>query len=113
MLQAERNEPGNSVDQDLAAAEWYMFSKAMVSTASCSLYQMRAMARLYYLGKVGTSVVPGLEEAMRHNKANPMSKPSEDVLNWALWGADDGYALRKKLRPEVSAPFFSWKATKY
>src|SRR5882672_8524642 len=74
-LQSKRRIPGGSLDEDLAAAEHYMFARYAVCTALVSQSQMEAMAVGYNTVKGLVRLVPVLERKMR-TTANPTAPAS-------------------------------------
>lgn len=109
-----RNLPGNSTDENAAAAEHYLFARSMVSNVYCSVTQMKAMTRVYDGTKMVIQDNSYLEKKLiRHNPANPPAKASADSLRWGLKGCDDGEADRIAHNPGKRVPAISWDAMKF
>ena len=103
-LQAERRVPGASVNEDLAAAEHYLFARQAVANNVCNVTQMRALVVGYGGLKFGLQTL-GLGSLMQ-TTANPTSRASADSVAWGLKGAADGEADRQKYLPgSTPAPF--------
>jgi hypothetical protein len=104
MLQAERRVPGASINEDLAAAEHYLFARQAVANNACNVTQMRALVVGYGGLKFGLQSI-GLGGLMQ-TTANPTSPASVDSVAWGLKGAAAGEADRLKYLPgSVPAPF--------
>ena len=109
-----RNVPGNSTDEDLAAAEHYLFARHMVSNAHCSVTQMKAMTRAYDGSKMLIQDNATLEKTLvRHNPANPPARATPESLQWGLKGCDDGEADRLAHNPHQRVPTIAWDAMKF
>jgi hypothetical protein len=85
-LQAQRQQPGHSLDLDLAAAEHYMFARWMVCTGFVSPTQMRVLTSGYDLKKRLDRLLgsPNREQVT----SNPVSPPDRDVVRWGHLGVD-------------------------
>ncbi len=104
MLQAERRVPGASVNEDLAAAEHYLFARQAVANNVCNQGQMRALV-IGYGGLKATLQSVGLGRLMQ-TSANPTSRASFSSVEWGLKGTSDGEDDRKKYLPgSKPAPF--------
>jgi hypothetical protein len=98
-LQAQRQQPGNSLDLNLAAAEHYMFARWMVCTGRVGPFQMRLLVRGYDMKKRWDRMLGDPDrEAVT---ANPVSPPDEDVRAWGLRGVTDG-----ETDPQIEAPLW-------
>lgn len=103
-LQAMRQQPGKSLDLDLAAAEHYMFTRFMVCTGTVSKTQMKALVVGYDVKKV-LDRARGNPDAEQVT-ANPVSPPDWDVVLWGLSGADDGKDDHDRCNAGVSPPLW-------
>ncbi|HKV00130.1 MAG TPA: hypothetical protein VJR58_32835 [Vineibacter sp.] len=104
MLQSERRMPGASADEDLAAAEHYLFARQAVATNACNQGQMRALVIGYGSLKFTLQRV-GLGKLMQTTD-NPTSRASRDSIEWGLMGVRDGEIDRLKYLPgSTPAPF--------
>jgi hypothetical protein len=106
MLQSERRIPGASANEDLAAAEHYLFARRSVANNFCNYSQMRALVIGYGGLKFGLQTL-GLGKLMQTTD-NPTSRASIDSVQWGLKGATEGEADRLKYLPgSAPAPFNS------
>ncbi len=104
MLQEERRRPGASADEDLAAAEHYLFARRSVANNFCNQGQMRALVIGYGSLKFTLQRV-GLGKLMQTTD-NPTSRASKDSIEWGLMGVRDGELDRLKHLPgSLPAPF--------
>jgi hypothetical protein len=111
MLQARRREPGRSVDENLAAAEHFMFARAMVCSATVSPTQMRLMVLGYDVSKMILQVV-GAEGAMQ-TTANPTSRASTAQIGWGLLGVQRGSEDHDRCNAAAEAPLINMDAAQY
>ena len=104
ILQAMRQQPGKSLDLDLAAVEHYMFARFMVCAGQVSTKQMKALVIAYDVKKVLDRLGgnPNAEQVT----SNPVSPPDWDVVLWGLSGADDGSDDHDRCNSGVSPPFW-------
>lgn len=104
VLQAERQQPGRSLDLDLAAAEHHLFARCMVCSGTVSAMQMKIMTIGYDAKKHLDRVIgdPNREQVTD----NPVSPPDADVVRWGISGADEGSADRDRCNPGVSPPLW-------
>ena len=101
-LQAERRRPGGSADEDLAAAEHYMFARQAVANNAVSVTQMRTMTYGYESIKFGLNSI-GLGSLLQ-TTSNPTAPPSEGSLRWGWRGCADGEADRLTYLPGSTPP---------
>jgi len=80
MLQGERRVPGASVDEDLAAAEHYLFARQAVASNACNQNQMRALVVGYGSLKFALQRI-GLSKLMQTTD-NPTSRASASSIQW-------------------------------
>lgn len=103
-LQKLRQQPGRSLDLELAAAEHYMFARWMVCEGRVGPTQMRVLVIGYDLKKLLDSVTgdPNREAVTD----NPVSPPDIGVVTWGLKGVSDGSADHDRCNQAVSPPFW-------
>ena len=111
VLQARRREPGRSVDENLAAAEHYMFARAMVCSAAVSPTQMRLMVLGYDVSKMILQIV-GADGAMRTTD-NPTSRASPAQIAWGLLGVRAGSSDHDRCNASVTPPLINTDAYGY
>lgn len=104
LLQAERRNPGTAPDEDLAAAEHYLYARQAVASNAVSLSQMLLIAvgceaSRHALQRIG----PG---APTVSLANTASTFSQDSIGWGVAGAMVGEADREKYLPGSTPPPF-------
>jgi len=106
ILKARRDQPGMSVDLNLAAAEWYAFARYSVATGFVSSFQMSILAYAYYAKKVYDSSTgdPNAEAVT----SNPVSDPDSGVAKWGAAGATQGAIDRVSYKTEVTPP--AWRS---
>ena len=103
-LKAWRDQPpapgerANSLDLDVAAAENYMFARAMVCEGFVSELQMNSIALIYYATKLA-----GVNLA---TSDNPQSESSYAVAGWGGKGSQEGANDRRRCNPSVSPPLW-------
>src|SRR5262245_46805464 len=105
LLQAERRVPEASHDDDLAAAEHYMFARQAVASNAVSLSQMLIMvvgydATRYALERVGLSTRVHVETPP------PTAPASQDSIGWGVAGAMRGETDRETWLPGSTPPPF-------
>lgn len=104
-LQKHRQEPGRSLDLELAAAEHYMFARWMVCAGHVSPTQMRVLVIGYDLKKLLDSAIGDPDrEAVTDN---PVSPPDIGVVMWGLKGVSHGSEDHDRCNRAVTPPF--WK----
>lgn len=111
-LQRRRREPGASADEDLAAAEHYMFARQAVCSGFVSATQMEAMVVGYDTVKGIVQLVPPLERRMR-TTPNPTSRASVGSIRWGLNGVRDGQAQHDRCNASAVPPRFNRDAYTY
>lgn len=104
LLQAEHRLPGASQDEDLAAAEHYMFARQAVASNAVSLSQMLIMvigydATRYALERVGLG-------SLVQTTAQPAAPVSQDSIGWGVAGAMRGETDRETWLPGTTPPPF-------
>jgi hypothetical protein len=104
ILKERRDQPGMSVDLNLAAAEWYAFGRRSVAIGFVSKAQMSALSYAYYSKKVYDHQFgnPNAEAVT----GNPVSEPNSDVANWGVAGASQGEIDRAVHSVQVTPPFW-------
>jgi hypothetical protein len=110
-LQALRRIPGNSLDEDLACAEHYMFAHQAVCSGAVSAAQMTAMVVGYDVTK-GIAQILGVERFVR-TTPNPTAPASRDSIRWGLRGVTDGSARHGECNGGTAAPYFNGDAYRY
>lgn len=111
-LQSQRRLPGGSLDEDLAAAEHYMFARHAVCTGLVSAAQMEAMVVGYDTVKGIVQLFPPLERRMR-TTPNPTAPASVQSIRWGLQGVRDGHAQHDRCNPSATPPLFNREAYRY
>ncbi len=106
-LQRRRRLPGGSLDENLAAAEHYMFARWSVCEGSVSATQMRAMVLGYDSLKMF-----GLGPLMQ-TTSNPTAPASVASLRWGMTGVNDGDAQHSRCNSAVVPPLFNTDAYSY
>ena len=106
-LQRRRRLPGGSVDENLAAAEHYMFARWMVCEGTVSVTQMRAMVVGY-----DTLKILGFGRLMQ-TTSNPTAPGSTAAMQWGLNGVNDGDAQHTRCNSSVVPPTFNSDAYSY
>ena len=104
LLQAERRVPEASHDENLAAAEHYMFARQAVASNAVSLSQMLIMvvgydATRYALERVGLGT---RVQTPVHSAASA----SQDSIGWGVAGAMRGETDRETWLPGSTPPPF-------
>lgn len=104
-LQKLRQQPGRSLDLELAAAEHYLFARSMVCAGYVGPTQMRVLVIGYDLKELLDSATgdPNKEAVT----SNPVSPPDIGVLSWGLKGVSDGSDDHDRCNKAASPPF--WK----
>lgn len=110
-LQAQRRVPGASLDEDLAAAEHYMYARFTVCTGGISKIQMDAMVVGYETVK-GILQAVGLDSLMQ-TTANPTAPASQDSVIWGLAGSLAGKQDHDRCNSGVEAPVYNREAYGY
>jgi len=110
-LQAQRRVPGASVDEDLAAAEHYMFARQAVCQGFVSKTQMDAQVVGYTALKCLAQAI-GADKFMR-TTANPTSPASRKAIDWGLKGSADGDADHARCNSFAKPPLLEPTALKY
>lgn len=87
-------DPDNE-DDDLAAAEHYMYTRWLVGSGRRTANQMRANNVLYDYAKVEAFRIPGVRGALGL-MGHTWSSPSFDSMKWSFRGIDDGETDRNK-----------------
>lgn len=105
-LQAQRRIPGGSVDENLAAAEHYMFARHVVCTGQVSTMQMTTMVVGYDTAKAIVRLFPPLERSMRTTE-NPTAPASAASIRWGLQGISDGQADHDRCNQSAVPPLFN------
>jgi hypothetical protein len=96
LLQAERREAAAALDEDLAAAEHYLFARQAVASNAVSLTQMLLIV-------VGCDTT---RHAVQRMGAGATGPASQDSIGWGVAGAMVGEADREKFLPgSVPPPF--------
>lgn len=111
-LQNQRRFPGGSVDEDLAAAEHYMFARQAVCTGHVSSAQMEAMVVGYETVKGIVRLFPPLERRMR-TTPNPTAPASVASVRWGLQGVRDGQTQHDSCNRLATPPLFNREAYSY
>ncbi|MEQ1952587.1 hypothetical protein [Mesorhizobium sp. CN2-181] len=107
-LKAWRDQPPgpgeqpNSLDLNVAAAENYMFARAMVCAGRCSRFQMNTLALGYYATKLMRIGMP--------TSGNPQSEPDAGVAGWGGIGSEEGEADHDRCNAGVNPPY--WRPVK-
>ena len=109
-LQAQRRVPGGSLDEDLAAAEHYMYARAAVCSAWVSQDQMELMVIGYETVK-GILRACNLEELIRTTE-NPTAPASVASAAWGLVGSLHGREDHDRCNRDKNPPFFNPDAYK-
>lgn len=112
-IKAARQAAGASADEDMAAAEHYLFARYMVSNGVVSVTQMRAMVMGYDGVKFLAQQNETTEKMMRHNPANPTSAVSAASVAWGMQGCSDGEEDRLKHAPKRAVLTWNWDAMKF
>jgi hypothetical protein len=106
LLQAERRVPEASHDDDLAAAEHYMFARQAVASNAVSLSQMLIMVVGYDATRYALERV-GLSTRVQVETSSPSSAPaSRDSIGWGVAGAMRGETDRETWLPGSTPPPF-------
>jgi hypothetical protein len=103
-LQARRQAPGASLDIPLAAAEHYMFARALVCMGEVSATQMAALVVGYDAKKL-IDRLRGDANATAVT-ANPVSPPSAQVVAWGLKGVRHGRSDRERCNASADPPYW-------
>ncbi len=111
-LQSRRRQPGMSTDEDLAAAEHYMFARHAVCHGVVSKQQMDAMVVGYETVKGIAQLFPDLERLMR-TTPNPTAPASEDSMIWGLAGSLDGQRDHDRCNSAAEPPLVNTDAYRY
>lgn len=100
LLQAERRVPDASHDEDLAAAEHYMFARQAVASNAVSLSQMLVMVVGYDADRYG------LERVRPGTRTRAPAPASQDGIGWGVAGAMRGESDREAWLPGSTPPPF-------
>lgn len=82
MLKNERDVPGKSLDEDLAAAEHYMYARYAVANGDYSYGEMYCLC-------VGYDVLKWVGIKWK-TSANPTARASQASISWGIKGAQAG-----------------------
>jgi hypothetical protein len=100
LLQAERRDPCAAQDEDLAAAEHYLFARQAVASNVVSLTQMLLIV-------VGCNAPRRIgQRTLADAGPDTASMPSQDSIGWGVAGAMTGEADREKYLPGSIPPPF-------
>lgn len=110
-LFSRRRAPGGSLDENLAAAEHYMYARQSVCSGYVSYTQMSAMVVGYETTK-GIMRAVGLEKLMR-TSPNPTAPASYGAMIWGLNGARDGQSDHDRCNAGVTPPAYNGDAYRY
>lgn len=110
-LQTQRRMPGGSRDEDLAAAEHFMFARAAVGTGSVSRAQMEVMVVTYGSAKAALQAIG--QGHLMQTTSNPTAAASAASIHWGLLGALMGVVDRKTHHPDVVPPVFNNDILRY
>ena len=112
-LKKHRGVPELSSEEDLAAAEHYLFARYAVGSAQVSGSQMSAQAVAYGGIKATAQGLDGLigkpvfEPLMRNKKEVPTSAASAGQVLWGLQGVSDGDKDRQQFNSHKDPPIFN------
>ena len=103
-LQARRQQPGQSLDLELAAAEHNLFARWMVCSGNVSTFQMHLLVDGYSLKKIIDRMRgdPNAEAVTD----NPVSPPDPGVHMWGRLGVIEGGRDHDRCNSGTSAPLW-------
>ncbi|TXL78863.1 hypothetical protein FHP25_07685 [Vineibacter terrae] len=101
LLQAERHDPDAASDENLAAAEHYMFARQAVAGNAVSLTQMLLLAAGHDTTRCALQRIGYCPDT-----ANDSTPASQDSIGWAVAGAMVGETDRQIYLPGSTPPPF-------
>jgi hypothetical protein len=107
-LQKLRQEPGKSLDLDLAAAEHYMYARSLVCTGYVSAAQMRVLVIGYDVKKLLDAQAKDPDK--QQVTTNPVAPPNIEIVLWGIWGVEVGQGQHDRCNKDISPPV--WRPLK-